>query len=254
MAFDLEGIGESFGFSNWNLGVGAIGNIFLWFVLSLFLMGLLLAGIIFWILRRSYKYEIIVIGKVGNNVQQIHKDRAKREPVGRAGDVLFYLSRWKRLIPRPTLYIGTNKFLFFEREDGELINVEYEDLNEKQRKLGLKFVDTDMRMQRLGIEKNLQYRHQKGTWWEQHGQTVINLIFYVIVTMMLIVLFVQWRKTASAIAGAVEIAGEVLRESRTPEVSPDVPSGTGSGGLIPALILVGLNKLRIRKLQNDKLL
>lgn len=252
MAFNIAGFGETFGFKGWNLGISAIGNMFLWFILSIFLFGLILAGIIFWIWRRSYKYKIIVVGKVGNNVQEIHWDRAKRLPVGRAGDMLFFLGKWKRLIPRPTLYIGTNKFLFFEREDGELINIEYEDLNKKQRELGIKFVETDMRMQRLGIERILQHRHQRETWWEQHGQTVINVVFYVIVTMMLIILFIQWRKTAGAIAGAVSRAGEVMdRAIATEEVSPHVPEEDGSGGsgLIPALILVSVNKYRIWKLR-----
>jgi len=44
---------------------------------------------------------------------------------------------------------------------------------------------------RLGIEKNLQFRFQKEGFWDKYGQTIINAIFYVLVTLMLIVLFLS---------------------------------------------------------------
>ena len=93
-----------------------------------------------------------------------------------------------------------------------MINVSIENVDEKQRLLGVKFVDTDMRMQRLGIEKNLAYRLQKKNFWEQYGQTIMNVIFYVLITMLLIVLFVQWKNTGEVLNKAVETAGEVLKE------------------------------------------
>ena len=168
------------------------------------------------------------------------EDRAKEVKVGRAGDRLFYLRRQKRWFPPPVIQSGINEWWFWERDDGEFINIGLEDLNEKQRQLGIRFIDTDMRMQRLGIEKNLQYRLQEQNFWEKYGDKIINLAFYVFVTLMMVVLFFEWRKTAESLQGVADSVAKMNADS-TASQRPE--------GLIPTLVLFLTTKYKIWKLR-----
>jgi hypothetical protein len=78
---------------------------------------------------------------------------------------------------------------FWERADGELINFGLDNVDETFKKAGVYYIDTDMRMQRLGIEKNLRDRFDKQGWWQKYGNTVMGIIFVLFVTIALVVLF-----------------------------------------------------------------
>ena len=249
MADVTANFAETMGISSWNLGIGTVQTVLLWLFLSCLLVGFIGFFIGLWYYRRLYKHQVVVWGLVGKNVMEKYTSRAKEVPMGQAGDKLFYVAAKKRLISMPTLPAGKNKWYFYERLDGELINVAPENVDLAMKQIGVHYVDTDMRMQRLGIEKNLAYRLQGQTWWEKYGTTVVNLIFYVFITMMLIALFVQWRKTGQAINTAVATAGQVME--RAAEInSGKRPTTEGEGsGLIPAIATVIILHFRIRRLK-----
>jgi len=249
MAMSIEGFGKIFGFAKWDLGLGVFGNFILWLFLIIIVMCVIMGGVIYWYYRRIYKHRITCVAMMGSQPMEKWHDEAKEVRIGRAGDTLWLLRKSKRMIPPCTLPTGRNKWLLWERSDGELINIQFENVDEKQRKMGAKFIDTDMRMQRLAIEKNLQMRLQEQTFWQKYGALVVNLVLYVFIMLIIVVMFVQWQKTAVAISGAVSKAGDVL-EKVAEQTSPHVPQeteGTGGSGLVPALILVGMNFWRYRK-------
>lgn len=233
----MQRAGNTFGFSSWNLNTGLLGNFIIWLMLSLLFVGVIgfIIGFIIW--RRTYKHTIVIWGMVGNNPTEKEILKGKGVPIGNAGDRLMYVRGRKKLIPYPTLQTGNNKWLFWEREDGELINITINNVDTTMKQMNVKFIDTDMRMQRLGIEKNLQFRLQQQGFWAKYGQMIMNVIFYVLIMMILIVLFVQWRKTAESITKAVTVASEVMKYQCSG--LPEGNSGEGSG-VIPAIILLGI--------------
>lgn len=240
--------GDTFGFADWNLGMGMVGTFTTFIFLSILVAGG--GGFLFylWWNKKVFSQKIKVFSMMGKQPMLKYEDRAKILPVGYAGDRLFLMKKQKRALPPPTIQMGFKEWWYWEREDGELINIGMENLDEIQRKLGIHFVDTDMRMQRLGIEKNLQFRLQNQSWWDKYGGAVANGVFYVLVTLMLIVLFMQWRKVAEAVVGAVESTSLCNQ--------PTQPSQTGGGGgasgVIPALMMIGLTKWRIWRLNKNE--
>lgn len=235
-------------------GLGSkMGGYFMYFVG--FLIFACLFGIILWFIlsRKTYKNKIKVYGMIGGRTGIKWMDKGKLVPIGKAGDKLMYLKKSKRYLPPPTIQSGAYEWLYWEREDGELINIGIENLDETQKNLGIKFVDTDMRMQRLGIEKNLQFRLQKEGFWSKYGQLIIQVAFYVIVALMIIVLFIQWRKSGAVLtdmAGSVrEMAGEVsaLRTGQHPTTE------SNGSGLIPAFVLLITIKFKLWRMKNGRM-
>lgn len=252
MALDLwSQFGNTFGFGGWSLGLGFFGNLIIWILLSIIIVGIIGYIIYRVVIKRVYKHKIYVFGMFGKQPMKKWEDTAREMRIGRAGDYLFYLRKRKKFIPPPVLQMGRNEWWYWERVDGELINIDMEDVDTKQRRMGVHFIDTDMRMQRLGIEKNLSFRLQKQTFWQKYGDKIINAVFYVLVTLMLVILFVQWRKTATAITGAVQIASEVMDKTcgRVADTSviPEAESG-----VIPAIALFLLTKFKIWRLKNGR--
>lgn len=248
----LSNVGNQFGFAGWNLNLGFFGNLVLWLVLSVFIVGIAGFFIWRWLVRRTFRYKICVFGLVGGLPRRRWIDTAKAVPVGRAGDKLFYFKKARRWMPPPTIQVGANEFWYWEREDGELINIGLQDLDAVHRRMNVKFVDTDMRMQRLGIEKNLEFRHVKQKFWDKYGMMIMNVVAYVMMAMMIIVLFIQWRKTGAVLEGigaSVERMAERVASMQTGVPPEPVDKGEGSG-LIPAIIIgILTTKYRIWRLK-----
>ena len=189
-------VGDTFGFGGWDLGIGVVGNLMVWAFLVCIVIGVVGFFVYRFMVKKVFRHRIRVYGILGKTPMLKWTDIARVIPIGRAGDKLFYLKRMKRFIPPPMMQTGINEWWFWERSDGELINIGIEDLDTTMKQMGLKFVDADMRMQRLGIEKNLQFRLQKETFWQKYGTFIVQMGFYALITILLVVLFWQWGKTA----------------------------------------------------------
>ena len=166
-------------------------------------------------------------------------DRGKYMAFGMAGDKLMKLKKLKKFIAPPQIQSGKNLYFLYEREDNELINFSMTDIDTEQKKAGAYYVDTDMRMQRLGIEKNLRERLQKVGFFEKYGQTIAGVIFVIMVTVSLVVLFSKLKDVTVALDGmagsvsAMANAIELFYEARVGGESPKDISG-----LEPAIFLL----------------
>ena len=144
----LLGIGQLLGGINGLIIAGIFGGAFWW-----------------WYSNKIFNQKIRVFGMVGNTPMEKWTDKAKYLRLGNAGDRIFFLRKIKRHLPEPKIQGGINTWYYWQREDGELINIGFPNVDLIQKKMGIKFIDTDMRMERLGIAKNLQFRHQKEGFW-----------------------------------------------------------------------------------------
>ena len=125
-----------------------------------------------------------------------------------------------------TLQSAPNEFTHHEREDGEWINVEYPDVDLHMKQMGVKFVQQDMRSNRIAISDILEQRFKdQKTFWEKWGNMIMQLIFYLVVTMMMIVIFYQW----SDIVDKISILVDKL------QVTEKAVSG---GSIVPALLFM----------------
>lgn len=203
-----------------NFALYAIGVI-----LGLALLGL---GTYLFIRFRKYNKFIHIFGKVNGTIVPIGKDRAMAQRVGLAGDYWFRTMKNKKILPRPTKCMGKNIFWFFIREDGEWINFSLADIDAIMKEAGVYYVDEDMRMQRLAIEKNLRDRYsEKPSFWAKYGGLIINIFFVLIVMVALILLFKEMGGLADKL-GSVATSVEKLADATSNMIS------RAGSGVIPA--------------------
>ncbi len=211
---------------NFDIGIGVIGSALLVLFIAVLIICLIGVIIFLYLNKRKYKYKIPLTKKVGERTVKVKTFLAKDFPIGRAGDKLWFVKGIKKYIMPATLQSGANEFTHHEREDGEWINVEYPDVDLHMKQMGVKFVQQDMRSNRIAISDILEQRFKdQKTFWEKWGNMIMQLIFYLVVTMMMIVIFYQW----SDIVDKTSILVDQL------QVTEKAVSG---GSIVPALLFM----------------
>lgn len=229
-------IKSAIGLDKINLGFGStFVNVFL--VIAIVCIILLLIGgvVVLWLNNKKYKFKIPLYALVGNTVTRVAIVKAKPVNFGRAGDVLWFCKGKgiKKWIAPATIQSAPNEFWHYLRSDGEWINFSMDDLNEKSRTMGVKFVAQDMRMQRLANEKLLELKFSKKGFWEKWGVIIGYVIFFLVITVSLVIYFYQ-------LNGAMQKLSEVVGQMNT--LFDKVNKATGGAstgdptGLIPTLL------------------
>jgi hypothetical protein len=203
-----------------NFGLYAIG-----FVLGVAFLGFL---VWMWIRYKKYNQTLKVFRKINGFTMPVATERATFERIGLAGDYWCRTATSKKILPRPTIAMGKNVYWYYIREDGEWINFGIQDIDSKMKEAKAYYVDEDMRLQRLGIEKNLRQRYgEKKGFWKEYGGLILNIFFVLIIMVALILLFKEMGKLADKL-GSVASAVQSLAEATTNMIS------RSSSGVIPA--------------------
>lgn len=213
-------------FAKFDIGIGTIGSVLLVFFLAIFILGLIIVAIFLYINNKKYKYKIPLYKKIGINTIRIAKYKAKDFSIGKAGDKLWFVRKVKKYLPPASVQTAPNEYTHFERSDGEWINISMPDIDVDLKKLKVKYVHQDMRSNRIAIANLLDQRFaDKKSWWEKYGNLVTHLIFYMVVTIMMVVIFYQWSDIVTKISGLV---GQLQTTQKA----------CGGGSIVPALIFL----------------
>jgi hypothetical protein len=207
---------------------GTIGTFFITIGIAIFLV--IIAGIIIYFAIMYYKFrlKIVVFKRVNNSIIPVARDRGMFQRVGMAGDSWIITKKLKKILPRTSMLMGKDEYWFFSRTgDSEWIPFTLEDIDAKFNKANIKYIDEDMRLQRLGIQKNLMNRLMKKNFWEQYGTTIMTVLFVVIVMVCLVVMFSKFVVVAEALDKVSANVGEMAKAVH------NMATKTG-GGTIPA--------------------
>lgn len=234
------GLSNIFNFSiNWS----TISTTVLFILAILLFIGIIGAifGFIIW--QKKYVYKIVVYRKLGNTIVRTFITRGKPVRVSQAGDYLWFIRGVKKWLTPANLQSAKNEYWYFIRSDGEWINFMLDDIDELQKLAGAKFVDTDMRMNRLAIESYLKTVFKSDNFWKKHADTIMMLVFVVIVTVCLIVLFTRLTGVSDAQQRTAQVQEEanlhtielikMLRGESTGISYRPNENSTGITGLIP---------------------
>lgn len=142
----------------------------------------------FYMNKKRFNKKYHIFRSINNKPEWIETVAVAFERVGMAGDY------WARTIkgqitPRPKTEIKKNEYFMFEKEDGELINFGLEDINELLKQAKSKFVDEDMRLSRISIQKILKERLDKKSWWDTYGQYVFTAVLGIILVVSVVIVF-----------------------------------------------------------------
>lgn len=210
------------------------------FFVIVVILGLLAVIILMFVVKRQYFITIRVFRNVGNIPTQIAIFKAKEVPMGMAGDKLwrvapnsvlmmaFKIVKW---LPVGKKQTAPNEFWYWIREDGEWINFIMSDIDEISRKMNVKFVQEDMRLQRLATDRLLEQRLMNKTFWEKWGNVIMTIIFFLVIAVCVVIIFYQWSKLIDKMSPLVDATTKSLNIiSRT---CPALTNATGGSGLIP---------------------
>lgn len=229
-------IAGTFGLKGFNFGLGTVGNAMVWVFISFIVFAFIIAVVVYIIYKKTYNQKILIFGLMGNVPTLKESDLAKIVRIGAVGDTLFYIQRKKKYITPPTIQMAKRVWWFWERSDGELINFGLENVDELFRKAGIYYIDTDMRMQRLGIEKNLRDRFEKVSFWQKYGSAIMGALFVIMVTVALVVLFAKLvdvskalEKTAQSIQSMADSVDKYYKKTSGQDIDT---------GLTPAFALL----------------
>jgi hypothetical protein len=229
-------IKSALGLDKINIGFGSnFLNVFIWIMIVVVIIAIIGLGLFVYINKKKFKFTIPLYALVGNVPTRIAIVKAKPVAFGRAGDFLWYckgkgIRKW---IAPASIQSAPNEFWHYLRDDGEWINFSMEDLNEKSRKMGVKFVAQDMRMQRLANEKLLELKFSKQGFWEKWGVVIGYVIFFLVITVSLVIYFYQLNGAMQQLNEVVSNMNELFNKVNrvTSGRSPDA-----NESLIPALL------------------
>jgi len=203
-----------------------IGGIAPWIIGIIVFVGLLIAITIFCIYWFSFSQKIVLFRKVAGYVRVVGKDNARLVRVSKAGDYLMFTRKTKKWLPRPIIEISPKVWWYFVREDGEWINFAIDDLDEKMKKAGAFYIDSDMRMTRIANEKLLRERLQGQTFLEKYGATLMVLGTFVLIVIFLIIFLWKYNEIINTTQSVMTQADIILQRVQA--------MGVGGGGqLVP---------------------
>lgn len=223
------------------VGIGnlsTLGAILLVVVVAVVILGLvgIIIGIFF--VRKKYWIRIHVFRLVGNTPTRVAIYHAREFPMGLAGDKLWKVApagmiklQTVKWLPVGKYQSAPNEFWYWIREDGEWINFKNVDLDKMSKEMNIKFVQEDMRLQRLATDRLLEQRLMNKSFWEKWKETIMLIIFFLVITICMVVIFYQFSKIVDKLSPLVTDIDQSLQlVQRT--CGLNLTQG-GTGGLIP---------------------
>lgn len=196
------------------IGIGkmsTMGAILLVVFLALLIIGLIVGVIFIFSIKKKYWIKIHVFRLMGNIPTRIAIYSARDIPFGRAGDRLWKVApaginklkiiKW---LPVGKKQTANGEFWYYIREDGEWINFTLADIDEKLSIAGVKYVSEDMRLQRLATDRLLEQRLMDKTFWEKYKETIMLIIFFLVITLSMVIIFYQFSKIIDKLAPLVD--------------------------------------------------
>lgn len=218
-------------FSGFSFGGGGMMSLVILFLMGVFILGLVVLIIFMIANKKKYWIRIPLYRKVGNILTRVAIYKARVYPIGKAGDQLWFVKGAKKYIAPAVFQSAPNEFSHEEREDGEWINFAMTSVNDEQKKAGVKFIHQDMRSQRVATANLLEQRLMQKGFWEKWGVVIGYVIFFLIITVAVVINLYMMGKVVSALAPLVNKITEAFDRY-------DKACGGVANSIVPALSLL----------------
>jgi hypothetical protein len=163
------------------------------------LIGLVVAGICGYFIwrtwnNRQFTFTVRLHRSIHGQSVPIADYKGGYFSVSRAGDSLFRVKgKWKvfKYLPKPKQFVDKRLVYYQEGKDGEWINFVMTDIDRKRKEMGAFFVHEDMRLGRINVGDILEKQLTKKSFWDKWKDTIMSIIFILITTICLVVLFAK---------------------------------------------------------------
>lgn len=216
---DISSINPFSNIDVWS-SLGTFGSIALVITIAVVILGLI-AGLIYWrIIKKAYWINIECSRLIGGIPQRVGTYTAREVPFGMAGDKLWRVSgagMWKikttKWLPVGKLQSAPRLWKYWIREDGEWINYIDSNIDAVSKTMGVRFVNEDMRLQRLATERLLEQRLLDKSFWEKWQTVIMTVILFLVVAICMVIIFYQWSKLIEKMIPLVQMLTEALAKS-----------------------------------------
>jgi hypothetical protein len=99
-------------------------------------------------------------------------------------------------------------------------------------KIGIKPTSVNMRYQNESLIDVIDKRYNEKGIWEQYGQLIANMTFFMLIALMFYLYFKEFTGSASALIQASEVMKETAQALK--EAVGGLDAIRGTGGFIPA--------------------
>ena len=229
-------------FSSVDLGLGMSGNITAIFIIAILILVGITSLIVVVFSRRRFYIKIPLWKNIGNQPKRVGIYRARIFPIGKAGDRLWFVKGAKKYIAPAIIQTAPNEYPHWEREDGEWINFGIQDLDEEQKKAGIKFIHQDMRSQRIATSNLLEQRLMQKGFWEKYGVVIGYVIFFLVISIAVVMNLYMMQKTIEHLSPLIDKITEALDKVYA-----------GERGIVPAPVATALAFFMFRRKKIDKL-
>lgn len=189
-------------------------------------------GVYFLIQYLRFNKVIKLFTLVGSKPQLLLTTKAKEERLGMAGDYWWKTKKGK-ILPRGRIQMAKNEYWYYQKADGEWVNFGLDDVDEQLKKAGARLKDEDMSFSRIGIQRNLRDRLQKQSWWDKHGQTIMTIIFVIILAVMLILVMQKMAKNWELANNVAQSNSEIAKSNLKIAEQMEAIAQRIGGGTIP---------------------
>jgi hypothetical protein len=146
---------------------------------------------------KKYYITIELYKRVDGQNRMVRKYKACEHRIGKAGDYLWYVSKVNKFIPPGNIQSGANIYKYFQRSDGEWINFQIGDIDEQMKMAGVKYIDNDMRSQRISISKTLDSELKDTGFWSKYGATITFILEILVFGVACVFIFYQFSGVVS---------------------------------------------------------
>lgn len=198
---------------------------FIIFILVSFIVGI---ATWWWANRKAYNKKIQVYHSVAGNTMKLGTDFAREVVLPHTSVRAFYLKKNGFYLPRPTIAIDKNEYIYFVRSDGEWFNSGLGNLDVDNKKINLSPDLTDMRMANASLKRLVEKNYKKMNWFKEYAP---YLGFGLLIFLLGIVSFLILREAgqiSGALTGTLDAQTEITNKVSEMISSMDnICSGSG---------------------------
>lgn len=205
-------------------------SIAFWVLIFLIFSLLVVGGSIWigvWMYRRKHYIRIVKAEDTPWGLRFVARYRARENNL-RNGVTYFYIPRLKRGLPRGSVQIEPNVYLYHVGKDTVWRNASIERVRDDPAKYNLRFEDTDMRMANSELSEQIQNEFKEKSWWQQYGVYVSIILVIVLMGVFVGYSSYQGSKTAQIQAATAQRYDDIIGKFDQIIANMDRLGSTGS--------------------------
>jgi hypothetical protein len=169
-----------------------------------------------YIMKRKFNITIQLFEKINGKYRPTRKCKAMELSYSDSGDKAIFIKELKRYRPKPTAQMGDRVYWLAVDDEGNLINIEMQDVDFLLREMRVETTETESRANRIAFQKALGDRlKKKESFWDKYGKTIMNVVYIVLVSIAIVFILAKVGNMISSISSVLDKLGIVQDKQGT---------------------------------------